>query len=165
MKQCFATVRAMSRPFTLTIAVVLQWIAAIFMIFAGVSLLIGAFATLNANVRDEISNVLSEEGISGVSSGAISAGVFIAGLVVMGIAVIRVIVAMSLARGHNWARILISVFVVLSLLGSVGALFGGQWISVISIALEVVILWLMWNASSSAYIKMKTAERAVESAK
>jgi len=26
-------------------------------------------------------------------------------------------------------------------------------------------LWLMWNGSSSAYIKLKTAERAVESAK
>lgn len=154
----------MSRPITLTIAVVLQWVAAVFMIFAGVSLLLGAFATLNANVRDEITGVLSDEGISGVSAGAISAGVFIAGLVVLGIAVIRVIVAISLGRGHNWARILITVFVVLNLLGAIGALLGGQWISLISIALEVVILWLLWNASSSAYIKMKTAERAVEAA-
>lgn len=155
----------MSRPITLTIAVVLQWIAAIIMVFAGVSLLLGAAATLNSAFRQEVTDFLEQESISGVSAGAISAGVFISGLVVLGIAVVRVIVAVSLARGHNWARILISVFVILSLLGSIGALFGGQWIALLSIAIEIVILWLMWNGSSSAYIKLKTAERAVESAK
>lgn len=147
----------------MTIAVVLQWIAAIFSIIAGVGLLLGAAATLNSDVRNEISSVLDQEGITGVSPGAISAGVFIGGLVVMGIAIIRVIVAVSLARGHNWARILISVFVILSLLGGIGALIGGQWIALVSIAIEVIILWLMWNSSSSAYIKVKTAERAVAS--
>ena len=153
----------MSRPITLTIAVILQWIAAIFMIIAGVGLMISGIATLNSSVRDQINDVLDQEGISGVSPGVISAGVLIAGLVVLGIAVIRVIVAVSLARGHNWARILITVFVVLNLLGAIGALIGGQWISLISIAIEVIILWLLWNSSSSAYIKVKTAERAVAS--
>jgi len=153
----------MSRPISLTIAVILQWIAAIFMIIAGVGLLISGIATLNSSVRDEISSVLEQESITGVSPAAISAGVFIAGLVVMGIAIIRVIVAVSLARGHNWARILITVFVVLGLLGAIGALIGGQWISLVSIAIEVIILWLLWNSSSSAYIKVKTAERAVAS--
>lgn len=151
----------MNRPVSLTIAVVLQWIAAVFTIIAGVGLLLSGFATLNSTVRDEITSVLNQEGITGVSSGAISAGVFIAGLIVIGIAVIRVIVAVSLGKGHNWARILITVFVVLNLLGAIGALFGGQWVVLISIAIEVVILWLLWNASSSAYIKFKTAERAV----
>lgn len=151
----------MNRPVSLTIAVVLQWIAAVFYIIAGVGILLSGFATLNSTVRDEITSVLDQEGISGVSTGAITAGVFISGLVVIGIAVIRVIVAMSLGKGHNWARILITVFVVLSLLSAIGALFGGQWVALVSIALEVVILWLLWNASSSAYIKFKTAERAV----
>ena len=149
---------------SLTIAVVLQWIAAVFYVIAGVGILLSGFATLNSNVRDEISGVLDQEGISNVSTGAITAGVFISGLVVIGIAVIRVIVAMSLGKGHNWARILITVFVVLGLLSSIGALFGGQWVALVSIAFEVVILWLLWNASSSAYIKFKTAERAVAAA-
>jgi len=149
---------------SLTIAVVLQWIAAVFYVIAGVGILLSGFATLNSNVRDEISSVLDQEGISNVSAGAITAGVFISGLVVIGIAVIRVIVAMSLGKGHNWARILITVFVVLGLLSSIGALFGGQWVALVSIAFEVVILWLLWNASSSAYIKFKTAERAVAAA-
>ena len=154
----------MSRPVSLTIAVVLQWIAAISYVVAGVTLLLSGFATLNANVKDEITGVLDQEGITGVSAGAISAGVFISGLVVIGIAVVRVIVAMSLARGHNWARILITVFVVLNTLSAIGALFGGQWVAIFYIAIEVVILWLLWNGSSSAYIKFKTAERAVAAA-
>jgi hypothetical protein len=146
----------------LTIAVILQWIAAIISIIAAVGLILGAFATLNSDVRDEINNALSSEGVTGISAGAISGGVFIAGLVVAAIAVIRVIVAMSLARGHNWARILISVFAILSLLGGIGTLLGGNWLTgIVTIAVEVVILWLMWNSSSSAYIKVKTAERAV----
>ncbi len=147
---------------TLTIAVILQWIAAIISIIAAVGLILGAFANLNSDVRDEINNALSSEGVTGISAGAISGGVFIAGLVVAAIAVIRVIVAMSLARGHNWARILISVFAILSLLGGIGTLLGGNWLTgIVTIAVEVVILWLMWNSSSSAYIKVKTAERAV----
>ncbi|HEV8023879.1 MAG TPA: hypothetical protein VGP37_03225 [Candidatus Nanopelagicales bacterium] len=151
----------MNRPVSLTIAVVLQWIAAVFYIIVGVGILLSGFATLNSTVRDEITNILDQEGISNVSAGAITAGVLISGFVLIGIAVIRVIVAMSLGKGHNWARILITVFVVLSLLSAIGALFGGQWVALVSIAFEVVILWLLWNASSSAYIKFKTAERAV----
>ena len=147
---------------TLTIAVILQWIAAIISIIAAVGLILGAVATLDSGVRDEINNALTSEGVTGISAGAITGGVFVAGLVVAAIAVIRVIVAMSLARGHNWARILISVFAILSLLGGIGTLIGGNWLTgIATIVVEVIILWLMWNSSSSAYIKLKTAERAL----
>jgi hypothetical protein len=152
----------MNRPVTLTIAVVLQWIAAIISIIGAFFLIIGALATLDSGAREEINKALESEGITEISAGAITGGVFVAGIVVAAIAVIRVIVAMSLARGHNWARILISVFAILSLLGGIGTLFSGQWLTaIVTIVIEVVILWLLWNASSSAYIKVKTAERAV----
>ena len=146
----------------MTLAVILQWIAAIISIIAAVGLILGAIATLDSGARDEINSALASEGITEISAGAITGGVFIAGLVVAGIAVIRVIVAFSLARGHNWARILISVFAVLSLLGGIGSLFSGQWLTaIVTIVVELVILWLLWNSSSSAYIKVKTAERAL----
>lgn len=44
----------MSRPITLTIAVVLQWIAAILGLIGGVTLFLGSLATLNNEVRAEI---------------------------------------------------------------------------------------------------------------
>lgn len=150
----------------MTIAVVLQWIAAIIGLIGAVGMLLGALAMLNTNVRQGLEQALSDEGVSGVSSAAIAGGVFVAGLIVAGISIIRVIVAVSLARGHAWARMLITVFAVLYLLGGIGSIIGGQWLTgIVSIAVELVILWLMWNGSSSAYIKLKTAERAVESAK
>ncbi len=152
----------MSRPLSLTIAVVLQWIAAIIGIIAAVGLIISALATINSSVRDQIEKVLADEGVTGVSAAAIGGGVLVAGLVVLAIAIFRVIVAVSLGRGHNWARILITVFAVLSLISGIGVLFGGQiWSGVIAIVIELVILWLLWNSSSSAYIKAKTAERAI----
>lgn len=157
-----ATFLPMSRPMSLTIAVLLQWIAAVISIIGAVSLIIGAFATLDSGVRDQIDQVLQSENVEGVSAAAISGGVFIAGLVVAAIAVIRVIVAVSLARGHNWARILISVFAILSLIGGVGALLGGRLLEgIVAIVVELIILWLMWNSSSSAFIKLRTAERAI----
>lgn len=147
---------------SLTIAVLLQWIAAIISIVGAFFLIVGALATLDSGAREEINRALESEGITEISAGAITGGVFIAGLVVAAIAVIRVIVAMSLARGHNWARILISVFAILSLLGGIGTLLGGNWLTgIATLVVEVIILWLLWNSSSSAYIKLKTAERAL----
>jgi len=151
----------MGRPMTLTIAVVLQWIAAIIGIFSAVAVLGSALAMLNTNVRQGVEQALSDEGING-SAVAIAGGLFVGGLMLLAIAIIRAIVAVSLARGHGWARILISVIAVLYLIGGVGSVLGGQWLAgIVSIVIELVILWLLWNSASSAYIKVKTAERAV----
>lgn len=155
----------MSRPITLTIAVVLQWISAVLGLIAGVTLFVGSLATMNEQVRQGIEEALTKEGVTGISASAIGWGVAVAGLLTIGISLIRVIVAVSLGRGHNWARILITVIVVLSLIGAIGGLFGGQWAtSIISGVLELVILWLLWNSKSSEYIKFKTAERTIAKA-
>ena len=152
----------MKRPITLTIAVVLQWIGAVLTIIAAVGIILGAFATMDSTFRTEIDKALTENDISGISAGAITGGLFVGGLIVAAVAVLRVIVAFSLARGHNWARILISVFAVLNLLASIGYLFGGLWWNaIIGIVVEGITLFLLWNAASSAYIREKTAERAL----
>jgi hypothetical protein len=78
------------------------------------------------------------------------------------VAVVAAIIALSLARGHGWARIVISVFAVIAVINEVTQIFGGDVLGgIIRLAIQVVVLWLMWNASSSTYIKVKTAERAV----
>lgn len=154
----------MSRPISLTIAVVLQWIAAIFGIIGGVFLLGAAGAMSSQSVRDEVNRVLDEGGFADITAATIAWGVLAAGIFTVFISVIRIIVAVSLARGHNWARLLITVFVALSLLGAIFELFqggGAFWRGLGAIVVELVILWLMWNSSSSAYIKVKTAERAL----
>jgi hypothetical protein len=155
----------MNRPITLTIAVVLQWISAILGLFAGFTLFLGSLATLNDEVRGEIEKVLAEADVTQISASAIGWGVAVAGLLTIGISIIRVIVAVSLGRGHNWARILITVIVILGIIGGIGGLLGGQWVtSIVSVVLELVILWLLWNSKSSEYIKFKTAERTIAKA-
>lgn len=124
----------MSRPLTLTIAVVLQWIAAVVAIIGAVGVIVADFSFVG----------------------------LIVSLVLIGIAVIRAIIAFSLARGHNWARILLTVFAIIAAFSAVTQIFGGGVLSgIVGLVIEVLVLWLMWNSSSSTYIKVKTAERAV----
>lgn len=124
----------MRRPFTLTLAVLLVWIYVVLSIIVAISALAADFSVV---------------------------GLFVS-LLGTGIAVVAAIIALSLARGHNWARIVISVFAVFAVINEVTQIFGGDVLGgIIRLAIQVVVLWLMWNSSSSTYIKVKTAERAV----
>lgn len=119
---------------TLTIAVLLQWIAAVLAIIGAVGVIVSEFSVVG----------------------------LIVSLILIAIAVIRAIIALSLARGHNWARILISVFAIVSAFGAVSQIFSGSVLGgIVGLVIEIIVLWLMWNSSSSTYIKVKTAERAV----
>ena len=118
---------------TLTIAVLLQWIAAVVAIIGAVGVIVSEFSVVG----------------------------LIVSLILIAIAVIRAIIALSLARGHNWARILISVFAIVSAFGAVSQIFSGAVLGgIVGLVIEILVLWLMWNSSSSTYIKVKTAERA-----
>lgn len=124
----------MSRPFTLTLAVLLVWVFAVLSIIEAVGVLVADFTFVG----------------------------LILSLLVSAVAVIAAIVALSLARGHSWARILISVIAIINVINEVLQIFGGEvLLGIVRLAIQVVVLWLMWNSSSSTYIKVKTAERAV----
>jgi hypothetical protein len=155
----------MKRPFTLTLAAILQWVAAILLLITGIGLMLGA-ASLNIDsVEQALNTALANEGTA-VSASAVKYGVMAAGLMAIIIGVIRAIIAFSLAAGHAWARIVITIFVVLALAGGIVELFqeGQLWRGVATIVVEIVILWLMWNARSSAYIAARTMERRIEKA-
>ena len=156
-----ASLLRMKRPVSLTIAVVLQWISAVAGLIAGWAFLMIALATFDADARRGIEEALVTAGVSDVSGAAIGVGVGIVGAVVIALSIVRIIVAVSLGRGRNWARVLITVLSVLNMIVSVGQLFGGQIISgIFGLVVEAVILWLMWNSASSAYIRVRTDERA-----
>jgi uncharacterized membrane protein (DUF2068 family) len=155
----------MKRPASLTIAVVLQWIAAIAGIWVGFMFILASIAMLDPEARQQVQDALTEAGVSDITPMMAVAALFLLAVTIMAIGVIRLIVAISLGRGRNWARILVTILSAFSLAGAIAQLFGGEWLTgIVTIAIEVVILWLMWNKSSSAYIKTKTAERAVAAA-
>jgi len=152
----------MTRPTTLTIAVVLQWIAAALLLIAGIIMLFGA-GSAALTVTGDLESALKEAGIpiEVVRVGILGFGIF---MIVLG--VISAVIALSLARGHAWARIVLTVFSVLAIVSGVLELFNPEmiWRGIAGIILQVIFLWLMWNASSSTYIAAKGLERRVERA-
>lgn len=151
----------MKRPVSLTIAVVLQWISAVAGIIAGIGLLLTSLAMLSSDARSAVEEALKEAGIADVSGSTIGAGLLVVAVLLLILSAVRVIVAVSLGRGRNWARILITVIAALDILVSLGQLIGGEIISgLIGLAIEVVILWLIWNSASSAYIRERSAVRS-----
>lgn len=149
----------MKRPVTLTIAVVLQWVAAVIAIIAGFDLIAAALEMSQAGVATQIEAALVNQGIIDISGEFVVVGVFVAGVLLIGIAFVRVMVAVYLARGRNWARIVVAVLVLISLAGGVGYLLQGYFVqAALSTGVDLVVLWLLFNSRSSAYIKQRSAE-------
>lgn len=149
----------MKRPVTLTIAVVLQWVAAVIAVITGFDFMAAALVMSRAGVATQVEAALMNQGIIDVSGEFVVVGVFVAGVLLIAIAFVRVMVAVYLARGRDWARIVIAVLVLISLAGGVGYLFQGYFVqAAVSIGVDLVVLWLLFNARSSAFIKARSAE-------
>ena len=74
----------------------------------------------------------------------------IAGILLFMIAVLRVILAVYLGRGLSWARMIITVLVIMNLLAGVAYVFQDDfWRGLPTIGLELVVLWLLYNESSN----------------
>jgi len=155
----------MNRPASLTIAVVLQWIAAIAGLWAGSILMVGSLAIFDESARDEIAKALSEAGVTGIDPGMVGMAFLVFSLLIVVVSIVRLIIAIALGKGRSWARIVLTVLSALSLAGAIGQVFGGELLTgPISAVIEIVILWLLWNSASSAYIKARTAEHAAAKA-
>jgi hypothetical protein len=147
------TVERMSRPWTLTGAVVLQWLAAVIALLAGFDLLMSALELPNDSTKRALEQAMTSQGVSDVSAAQVVFGVAIAGVMVLAIALLRIVLAVYLARGRSWARLTITVLVLLNVLAGVVYLFQDEfWRGLPTILLELVVLWLLYNARSSAYI-------------
>jgi hypothetical protein len=143
----------MSRPVTLTIAVLLQWVAGVAALLVGFDLLMSALELSNASTKSALDEAMTSHGVTDVSASQVVFGMAVAGIFVLAIAILRVILAVYLGRGRSWARMVISVLVVLNMLAGVAYLFQEEfWRGVPTICLELVVLWLLFNARSSAFI-------------
>jgi hypothetical protein len=149
----------MKRPLTLTIAVVLQWVAAVIAVIAGFDLIAAAIEMSQAGIATQIEAALVNQGIIDISGQFVVVGVLVAGVLLIAIAFVRVMVAVYLARGRHWARIVVAILVVISLAGGVGYLFQGYLVqAALGIGVDLVVLWLLFNSRSSAFIAARSAE-------
>jgi hypothetical protein len=149
----------MKRPVTLTIAVVLQWIAAGIAALVGLQLITAAIELSDKDTKSAVGQAIVGAGVTNVSASLVVQGLFIAGAVVLALAILRVILAVYLARGRNWARMVITILVVLNLLTGVAYLFQEAfWQGFGIIVLELVVLWLLFNPRSNSYISSEPRE-------
>jgi hypothetical protein len=151
----------MKRPWPLTTAVVLQWVAAVAAVISAFDLMAAAYEMHRDDVATQIEGALVNQGIVDIPGSTVVNGVFVAGVLLLAIAFVRVMVAVYLGRGRDWARLVVAVFACINLVGGLGFLLQGEWVrAVVVVVIEAAILWLLFNARSSEYIREQSAARA-----
>ena len=111
------------RPFTVTLLVVMAWIVAILNILAGLGLVTGA---------------LTEAG-QGYGWVAVIYGLIVA------------LIAIRLSQGGSFLRMLLTILLVFRMAIDVFALFSDFGGALGSLALNIFLLWLMWNNKANAF--------------
>lgn len=153
----------MNRPITIVMAVVLQWAAAALGLLAAVDLVGFAIEMSRAGVSEQIGATLVAQNLSETSGSLVVASVGMAGVMVGMLALLRVVVAASLWQGRSWARLVLSLLILVTMIGSVGQLIEGYWLrSGAFIVLDLVMLWLMFTAQSGQFIRARGQERRAE---
>lgn len=157
----------MKRPISLTIGVILQWAAAVVAIVAGLDLIAAAFAMSRQGIAEKLEVTLNEQGVSDIAGSLLLVGVFLAGALVLALALVRIVLAAYLLQGRNWARIIIAVLIGINIVAGVAYLFQGYVMRMLlTVPVDFLVLWLIFNDESSAYIKArstaKTQERSVD---
>ena len=148
----------MKRPVSILIVVILQWVAAVLAVIAGFDLIAAAYEMRQGDVATQIEGALVNQGIIDISGRSVVVGVFVAGVLLLAIAFVRVMVAVYLAKGRGWARIVVAVFALVNLVGGAAALFeGASLTAIVTIALELLVLYLLFNAQSSAFFRARAA--------
>lgn len=147
----------MKRPITLTIAVVLQWVTALVAMVSAFDL-IGAALNMSAEgVAEGLTGALQASGINDVDGSLLVVGVFVAGVFVAVLAVVKVVVATYLLQGRSWARLVLSVLIVLSIVSGLAYLVQGYVMrAALVVPVDIVMLWLIFSAPSSEFIKERT---------
>jgi hypothetical protein len=149
----------MTRPWPLTAAVTLQWIAAVLSILIGFDLIAAAYEVNTTGAALQLEGALVNQGIIDVPATTLINALFVSGVLLIGIAFVRVMAAVFLARGRDWARILVASFAILNLFGGLAFLLQGDWLRAGSIAvLEAVVLWLLFNGRTNEYFRAQALD-------
>jgi hypothetical protein len=150
----------MSRPVSITIAALLQWIGSAVVLLLAFDLVVAGMGMRDSGVSDEIEAALRSQGITDVGGGLVVIAMLLAGVLVGAIALVRIIVTVYLWRGRNWARMVLTFLVILSMLGGVTYFAQGYTLrAVVTIVVDVLMLYFMFNAQASAYIAAVSSAR------
>ena len=155
----------MTRPVSITVAVILQWLAAVVGIVSGLDLIAAAFTIARHGVPDKLEQTLRAEGITDVAGSLLVLGVFLAGAAIALLAIVRLLVSAYVWQGRSWARIVLTVLIGINIVGGLAYLFEGYVMRMLlTVPVDILVLWLIFNERASAFIADRSAARAVEHA-
>lgn len=132
------------RPGSVTFLAVIVFIQAGFMALAGLALTLGGtfFGALLADLTAE------------AAVGALVTALFlVVGVVFLALAVLEFFIARGLLRGRNWARITQIVLSFIGCLLTLGALAVGNFTGVLSLALNIAAIVILFGRNAKAYFE------------
>ena len=155
----------MTRPVSLTIGVILQWVAAAVAVISGLDLIAAAFSMSRSGISESLESTLREEGVTDIAGSLLVLGVFLAGVSIVLLALLRILIAAYVWQGRSWARIVLTVLIGINIVGGLAYLFEGYVMRMLlTVPVDVLVLWLIFNERASAFIADRSATRAVEHA-
>lgn len=155
----------MTRPVSLTIGVILQWVAAAVAVISGLDLIAAAFSMSRSGISEELESTLREQGVTDIAGSLLVLGVFLAGVSIVLLALLRILIAAYVWQGRSWARIVLTVLIGINIVGGLAYLFEGYVMRMLlTVPVDILVLWLIFNERASAFIADRSAVRAVENA-
>ena len=146
-----------NRPGAVTVVVVLLWISfAAWLIVAVAAFLTGTGLTAAGDIQ-QIEAELAKLGLPTSWAPAVGPTFLVIGGVLVIFAIISALFAVFIGKGSNVARILLTIIIGIRIVGGLSSLFatdltiGLVLSSVISIGIDVVILFLLYNAESNRF--------------
>lgn len=146
-----------NRPGAVTIVVVLLWISFAFWLITAIAAFFTGTGLTAAGDIQQIEQELEKLGLPTSWAPAVGPTFLVIGVVLVVFALISALFAVFIGKGSNIARILLTIIVAIRIVGTLSSLLAtdlsiGLVISaVISIGIDVVILFLLYNAESNRF--------------
>jgi hypothetical protein len=152
---------ARTRPGSVTIVVVLLWISFAAWIIAAITMFIFGTGITSAGNIQEIEKELEKFGLPTSWAPGVGPTFLVIGAILVVFAIISALFAVFISKGSNVARILLTIIVAIRIIGSLSSLIATDIgfsvvLSVIfSVAIDVVILFLLYNADANKFFTDK----------
>jgi hypothetical protein len=152
---------ARTRPGSVTIVVVLLWISFAAWIIAAITMFIFGTGITSAGNIQEIEKELEKFGLPTSWAPGVGPTFLVIGAILVVFAIISALFAVFISKGSNVARILLTIIVAIRIVGSLSSLiatdigFSVVLSVVFSVAIDVVILFLLYNADANKFFTDK----------
>ncbi|MHB1211216.1 MAG: hypothetical protein ACYC0W_02980 [Candidatus Nanopelagicales bacterium] len=153
----------MSRPVSITVAVILQWVGAVYVLILGFDLLAAGVGMTRTGIAAELEATLVEQGITDLSGSIVVVSMILAGALMSAIALVRMVVSAYLWQGREWSRLVLTVLIALNVIGALAYLVQGEWLRAVgAFVIDAIMLYLMFTSQSSAFIAQAGRARQAE---